>query len=143
MIDAYCGIGTIGLIASKYVKHVYGVEIVEEAIKNAEINKNLNNIENAEFVCAKAEDQIVKWASSQIKPTVIMVDPPRKGCDPVFLETVVKMKIKKIIYVSCNPATLARDLKYLNEYYDIKTVTPVDMFPNSNHVESVTLLEIK
>ena len=97
LIDAYCGIGTIGLIASRHVKHVYGVEVVEEAIKNADINKELNNIENAEFVCAKAEDQIVKWATSKIKPTVIVVDPPRKGCDPVFLETVVKMKIKKRI----------------------------------------------
>ena len=143
LIDAYCGIGTIGLIASRHVKHVYGVEVVEEAIKNADINKELNNIENAEFVCAKAEDQIIKWATSKIKPTVIVVDPPRKGCDPVFLETVVKMKIKKMIYVSCNPATLARDLKYLKDYYDIKSVSPVDMFPNSNHVETVVLLELK
>ena len=143
LIDAYCGIGTIGLIASKHVKHVYGVEIVDEAIKNAEINMKLNNIENAEFVCGKAEEQIVKWASSKIKPTVIVVDPPRKGCDPVFLETVVKMKIKKMVYVSCNPATLARDLKYLKDYYDIKSVSPVDMFPNSNHVETVVLLNYK
>ena len=142
LIDAYCGIGTIGLIASKYVKKVYGVEIVEEAIENAKINMELNNITNAEFVCNKAEEQIVKWSSLKLKPTVIVVDPPRKGCEEVFLQTIVDMKIPKVIYVSCNPATLARDLKFLRENkYNIKSITPVDMFPNSNHVETVVLLE--
>ena len=141
LIDAYCGIGTIGLIAAKHVKKVYGVEIVPEAIENANVNKELNNIKNAEFVCAKAEDQIVKWSKSRMKPTVIIVDPPRKGCEESFLETVVNMNIPKMVYVSCNPATLARDLKYMVEHnYEIKTVSPVDMFPNSNHVETVVSL---
>ena len=144
LIDAYCGIGTIGLIAAKHVKKVYGVEIVDEAIENAKINMELNNIKNAEFVCNKAEDQIIKWSKSRLKPTVIVVDPPRKGCEEVFLQTIVDMKIEKVIYVSCNPATLARDLKFLRENgYDIKSIQPVDMFPNSNHVETITLLCLK
>ncbi len=140
LIDAYCGIGTIGLIAAPYVKKVYGVEIVEEAIKNAITNKKINNINNIEFVVGKAENQIKKWANT-IKPTILIVDPPRKGCDETFLETVVKMQIPKMVYVSCNPATLARDLKYLtSEGYEVKKVRPYDMFPNSNHVETVVLL---
>lgn len=140
LIDAYCGIGTIGLIAAPYVKKVYGVEIIEEAIKNAITNKKLNNIENAEFVVGKAENQIKKWATT-INPTIIVVDPPRKGCDEEFLKTVVKMKIPKMVYVSCNPATLARDLKYLTaNNYQIIRIKPYDMFPNSNHVETIALL---
>lgn len=143
LIDAYCGIGTIGLIAAPYVKKVYGVEIVEEAIKNAIINKKLNNINNVEFVVGKAENQIKKWANA-INPTVLVVDPPRKGCDETFLETVVKMKIPKIVYVSCNPATLARDLKYLvTNNYEVLRIKPYDMFPNSNHVETIALLSLK
>lgn len=141
LIDAYCGIGTIGLISAPYVKKVYGVEIVEEAIKNAIINKKLNNIDNAEFVVGKAENQIKKWANT-IKPTILVVDPPRKGCDESFLETIVTMKIPRVVYVSCNPSTLARDLKYLVEHnYEVKKVTPYDMFPNSNHVETIACLE--
>lgn len=144
LIDAYCGIGTIGIIASDHVKKVYGVEIVSEAIENAHENLKLNDVKNAEYVCAKAEEQIVKWMNSGLPASTIVVDPPRKGCDTVLLETIVSMNIPKVVYVSCNPATLARDLKYLVENdYVVKVVQPVDMFPQSNHVETIVLLTRK
>jgi len=144
LIDAYCGIGTISLIASRYVKHVYGVEIVEDAIKNAKENAKINNIDNVTFVAAKAEEQIVKWKEENIKPTCIIVDPPRKGIEEVFLKTVVDLKIPKMVYVSCNPATLARDLRYLVDHgYDINAISPVDMFPYTKHVETVVGLFLK
>lgn len=141
IIDAYCGIGTIGLIASKKVSKVYGVEVVDEAIKNAKENAKLNKISNSTFVCAKAEDQIVKWMQEDIKPNVIFVDPPRKGCDKTFVDTIIKMKIEKVIYVSCDPSTLARDLRLLVDGgYEIKYIQPVDMFAQTNHVENVVVL---
>ncbi len=144
LIDAYCGIGTIGIIASDKVKKVYGVEIVPEAIDNAKENLKLNGVKNAEYICGKAEEQIEKWMKSGLPATTIVVDPPRKGCDEKLLETIVNMNISKIVYVSCNPATLARDLKYLVENsYIVKHVQPVDMFPQSNHIETVVLLSHK
>lgn len=139
VIDAYCGIGTIGLIASKHVKHVYGVEIVEDAVKNAKNNAKLNKIKNVTFECNKAEDQIIKWQKT-VPATTIFVDPPRKGCDETLLKTIIEMNIPKVVYVSCDPATLARDVKILSEYYDLKTVQPVDMFPQSSHIENVACL---
>lgn len=142
LIDAYCGIGTIGLIASKKVKEVYGVEIVDEAIKNAKMNAKLNKIKNISFVCNKAEDQIVKWKDSGINASVIVVDPPRKGCDIVLLDTIEQMNINKVIYVSCDPATLARDLKIMKDKgYSIKLVQPVDMFPYTSNVENIVVME--
>lgn len=144
LIDAYCGIGTIGIIASDHVKYVYGVEIVEEAIKNAQENALLNDANNTTYVCGKAEEQIVRWYEEGIKADVIVVDPPRKGCDEVLLETIAKMKIPRLVYVSCNPATLARDLRFLIEKsYHIKTVQPVDMFPQSSHIETIVYLTLK
>lgn len=121
---------------------MYGVEIIDEAIKNAKVNAKINKITNATFVCGKAEEQIEKWMRQEIKPTTIFVDPPRKGCDEKFLETIVKMQINKVVYVSCDPATLARDIKYLskNGYY-LDIVQPVDMFPQTNHVECIVLLQ--
>lgn len=142
IIDAYCGIGTIGLIASRHVAKVYGVEIVKEAIINAKKNATLNKITNATFVCAKAEEQIVKWMNEDIKPTTIFIDPPRKGVDKKMLDTIIEMKINKVIYVSCDPATLARDLRILvDNGYNINTVQPVDMFSETNHTECVVCLE--
>lgn len=142
IVDAYCGIGTIGLIASKHVKEVYFVEIVDEAIKNAKINAKLNKIKNIHFVCNKAEDQIVKWKNEGIKINTIIVDPPRKGCDITLLDTIEEMNIEKIVYVSCDPATLARDLKILNDKgYNIKVVQPVDMFPFTSNIENIVCLE--
>ncbi len=144
LIDAYCGIGTIGIIASDYVKQVYGVEIVPEAIENAKQNLKINKVKNATYVCNKAEVQIVEWMNSNVPATIIVVDPPRKGCDEKLLETIYKMQIPKVLYISCNPATLARDLKYLVEHsYEVSTVQPVDMFPQSSHVETIVMLKLK
>lgn len=142
IIDAYCGIGTIGLIASKYAKEVLAVEIVEEAIYNAKINAKNNNITNVTFECNKAEEQIIKWANENKKIDAIIVDPPRKGCDQKLLNTIDLMKIPKIIYISCNPSTLARDLKILVEKdYDIIQIQPIDMFPYTSNVECVVCLK--
>jgi 23S rRNA (uracil1939-C5)-methyltransferase len=141
VIDAYCGIGTIGLLASKKAKMVYGVEVVEEAIKNANKNAQINNITNVSFVVGKSEVQIKKWDQEGIKADVIFVDPPRKGCDQEFLNTIIEMEIPKVVYVSCNVATLARDLRILADSgYELKAVQPVDMFPHTTHVECVTLM---
>ncbi len=137
LVDAYCGIGTIGQIASDKVKHVYGVEIVDEAINLAKKNASLNNISNATYVCGASEDIMPKWVNEGIIPSVVIVDPPRKGCDESLLKTIVDLKIKKIVYISCDPSTLARDLKYLcNNNYCINNVQPIDMFSYNNHVET-------
>ena len=140
VIDAYCGIGTITLNIAKKVKSVLGIEIVEDAINNANKNKELNNISNASFICGKCED-VIKDVSNKIKYDVIFFDPPRKGCDQSFLDTVIKMQIEKIVYISCNPATMARDIKILiNNGYKLDTVVPVDQFPRTNNIETVCLL---
>ncbi|TCP24124.1 23S rRNA m(5)U-1939 methyltransferase [Scopulibacillus darangshiensis] len=138
VIDAYCGIGTISLFLAQKAGHVYGVEIVPEAIEDAKANAELNNLDNATFEAGKAEDIIPAWYDAGVKADVIVVDPPRKGCDEALLQTMIDMKPKRIVYVSCNPATLARDLKVL-EAGGFKTieVQPVDMFPQTMHVESV------
>ncbi|MBQ8292454.1 MAG: 23S rRNA (uracil(1939)-C(5))-methyltransferase RlmD [Bacilli bacterium] len=144
VIDAYCGIGTIGSTIAKKAKYVYGVEIVEEAIQNAKENAEMNGLTNIEFVCNKAEDQIKEWAKMGIKADAIVVDPPRKGCEGDFLKTVVEMNIPKIVYVSCDVATLARDLKYLAENgYNVGHIQPVDMFPQTNHIENVVCVTKK
>lgn len=143
VLDAYCGIGTIGLIASKKCNEVIGVEIVKDAIKDAKNNAILNNINNANFVLADASDFMVDLAKTSEKIDVVFVDPPRKGCDEKFLSSLVKLSPKKIVYISCNPSTLARDLGYLKETYDIKIIQPVDMFPHTYHVETIALLHLK
>lgn len=142
VIDAYCGIGTISLFLAKNSKKVYGIEIVEEAIKDAVFNANENNIKNAEFILGKSEQVIPDLIKNRgICPDVIVVDPPRKGCDESLLKTIVKENIKKIIYVSCNPATLARDVSYLAKNgYILEKAQPVDMFCLSTHVETVVLM---
>lgn len=142
VIDAYCGIGTISLFLAQKAKRVYGVEIVKEAIEDARKNAKLNGIENAEFEVGASEDVIPRWKEQGITPDVIVVDPPRKGCDPRLLETILEMKPERVVYVSCNPATLARDLRVLEDggFKTVK-VQPVDMFPQTVHVEAVALLE--
>ena len=140
IIDAYCGIGTMSLLAAKLCNKVYGIEVVKEAIINANKNKELNNITNADFVLGKAEEKIEELVKDK-KIDALIVDPPRKGCEEAFLKSIIG--IPKIVYVSCNPSTLARDIKFLKEYYDIKEVQPVDMFPYSNHVECVVELCLK
>jgi len=141
VIDAYCGIGTIGLYLSKQAKVIYGVEMVEDAIKDAKLNAKLNNFTNAFYEVGKAEKIIKKWQEEKINANLIIVDPPRKGCDKLLLETINDMKIPRMIYVSCDPATLARDLKIMSEYsYKIVEVQPIDMFPHTMHVECVVLM---
>ena len=144
VIDAYCGIGTISLFLAKKAKQVYGVEIVEEAIEDAKRNAELNGITNVEFGAGKAEEVIPAWAESGIHADVLVVDPPRKGCDEKLLETMIKMKPKKVVYVSCNPATLARDLRILEDGgYRTVEVQPVDMFSQTMHVECVSQIVLK
>ena len=140
--DLYCGIGTITLFLAQKAKMVYGVEIVEPAIQDARKNAEINQIQNAEFYVGRAEDILPeKYKKEQIKADVIVVDPPRKGCEQTLLETILQMQPKRIVYVSCDSATLARDLKYLcKEKYQIEKIQPVDMFPEGVHVETVCLL---
>ena len=147
--DLYCGIGTISLFLAKKAKSVRGVEIVPAAIENARCNARLNGIENAEFFVGKAEEVLPDYYDRYAKEhpgenaraDVIVVDPPRKGCDETLLDTIVEMQPEKVVYVSCDSATLARDLKYLCERgYQVKKVCPVDMFPMTVHVETVVLL---
>ena len=143
--DLYCGIGTISLFLAQKAKKVYGVEIVPAAIEDARRNAELNGITNAEFFVGKAEEVLPEmYAKGEARADVIVVDPPRKGCDAALLETVVKMQPERIVYVSCDSATLARDLKWLcAEGYEMKKVRGVDMFPMTGHVETVVLLSHK
>ena len=146
--DLYCGIGTISLFLAQKAKKVYGVEIVPQAIDDARNNANINDIGNAEFFVGKAEEVLPEYYAQYEKEhgekayaDVIVVDPPRKGCDETLLDTMVEMQPERIVYVSCDSATLARDLKYLCERgYEIKRVKPVDQFPHTTHVETVCLL---
>lgn len=140
--DLYCGIGTISLFLAKKAGKVYGVEIIPQAIENARENAIINRIENVEFFVGKAEEVLPeKYEREQIRADVIVVDPPRKGCDEKCLNTIVRMQPKRIVYVSCDPATLARDLKYLRENgYELRRVRGVDQFGQTVHVETVVLL---
>lgn len=144
VFDLYCGIGTISIFVADEAKNVFGVEIVEQAIEDAKENAQMNEKKNVEFICGKAEEVIPQKYAEGKTADVVFVDPPRKGCDERLLETLKEMKAKKIVYISCNPATLARDLKYLTENgYEIEKVQPVDMFPQTSHVETVCLLTLK
>ena len=141
IIDAYCGIGTIGISASKSVKSVIGVELNKAAVKDAIINAKLNEIKNISFVLADASDYMVKLAASGKKIDAVIMDPPRSGSDERFLKSIEILKPEKVIYVSCDPKTLARDLKYItNHGYKAKKAVAVDMFPLTDHVETVVLL---
>ena len=142
VFDAYCGVGTISLFLAKRAKKVYGVEIVDAAIHDARRNAKLNQMDNLVFQTGKAEEVIPAWVKEGIRPDVIVVDPPRKGCDEVLLQTMLDVEPKRIVYVSCNPGTLARDLKFLTAggRYAVQEVQPVDMFPMTGHVETVVLL---
>lgn len=144
VIDAYCGIGTISLFLAQKAGKVYGVEIVPEAIEDAKINAELNGLTNATFEAGKSEDVIPAWYKQGIKADVIVVDPPRKGCDEALLQTIIDMKPRRVVYVSCNPSTLARDLRILEDGgFKTVEVQPVDMFPQTTHVECCALLEKK
>ena len=137
-LDLYCGTGTIACIISGYVKKVLGIELVDDAIIDAKENLITNNINNVRFICGDAAKEISKINE---KVDVIFVDPPRKGIDRKAIAVMKKLAPKKIIYISCNPVTMSRDISYLTDLYDVKKVTPVDMFPNTEHVECICFLE--
>ena len=148
--DLYCGIGTISLFLAKKAKQVYGVEIVPQAIDDARNNAKINDITNAEFYVGKAEEVLPEYyreyqeshGGETAHADVIVVDPPRKGCEESLLQTIVDMQPEKVVYVSCDSATLARDVKFLRESgYELKKITPVDQFPNTVHVETCVLLQ--
>jgi 23S rRNA (uracil1939-C5)-methyltransferase len=143
--DIYCGIGTISLFLAQKAKKVYGVEIVPQAIEDAKKNALINNIINTEFFVGAAEEVLpAKYKEEKIYADVIVVDPPRKGCDQSLLDTILAMAPKRVVYVSCDPATLARDLKFLCEKdYELKRVRAVDQFSHSTHVETVVLISRK
>ena len=141
VFDIYCGIGTISLFLAQKAKKVYGIEIVEEAIKDAKKNAKINNLDNVEFYVGKAEEVVPKMYKQGKRANVVVVDPPRKGCDEKVLDTIISMQPDRVVYVSCNPSTLARDLNYLDERgYTCLEVQPVDMFPHSVHIENVALI---
>ena len=141
VIDAYSGIGTIGLSVAKHVKEVYGVEVIPEAVKNSKKNAVINGITNAHYVCDTAENAMKNWLKEGIQPTVILVDPPRKGLTESFIKASSQTGADRIAYISCNVATMARDIKLYQELgYELKKVQPVDLFPQTHHVEAVSLL---
>ncbi|MBR2876576.1 MAG: 23S rRNA (uracil(1939)-C(5))-methyltransferase RlmD [Clostridia bacterium] len=140
-LDLYCGTGTIGLSMAKEAKSLIGVEIIPDAIEDAKLNAELNGITNAEFICGDAKDAVKELQQRNITPKVVILDPPRKGCSEELLKTVAEIGPERIVYVSCDPATLARDAgRLLTLGYETKKVTPVDMFPRTSHVETVALL---
>ena len=144
VFDLYCGIGTISLFASKYVKKVYGIEIVEQAIEDAKWNAEYNKVTNTEFIAGDTEIVLTDLIENKkILPDVVIVDPPRKGLDNTTISNILKIQPKRIAYISCNPATLIRDLTFLEEKYEVKIIQPVDMFPFTSHVECVSVLELK
>ena len=144
LFDLYCGIGTIGIFASKYVNKVYGIEIVPQAIEDAKENAKINDVKNIEFICGDVEVAFHELINKEkIVPSAIIVDPPRKGLDNKTVENIAKIKPAKLVYISCNPATMVRDLTKLENIYNIKAIQPVDMFPWTNGVESITILEIE
>ena len=143
--DLYCGIGSISLLLAKRAKYVYGIEVVPQSIISAKENAKENNIDNIEFICGKVENEIKKLTKKAKSPDIIVLDPARKGCDPIVLDTILSVSPRKIIYISCNPSTLARDLKILleNAKYTLEEVTPFDLFCHSTHIENVVLLSRK
>lgn len=140
VLDLYCGVGSIGIYVSDNAKSVLGIEIVKEAIIDAQYNKELNNITNISFKCGDVGNILEK---NNFKPSLVIVDPPRNGLDKKTIEELIKIRSNKIIYVSCDPMTLARDLSILNKYYNIENVTPFDMFPNTYHVECVCVMNLR
>ena len=142
VIDAYCGIGTIGMVAARSAKQVIGVELNRDAVRDAIANAKQNQMENIYFHCADAGKFMTEMAQNGEKADVVLMDPPRAGSDEAFLSSVVTLSPKKVVYISCNPKTQARDLAYLTAHgYTVKRIQPVDMFPHTNHVETVVMME--
>lgn len=141
VVDVYCGTGTITQFLAKKAKHAYGIEIVPSAIRDAKKNAMENHVQNATFILGDAAVELPQLLDDGVRPDVIIIDPPRAGCEERVLAAMAKVKPKRIVYVSCNPATLARDLEYMDKHgYKTKVVQPVDMFPQTAHVENVALL---
>jgi len=143
VIDSYCGTAAISIYAAKQAKKVYGIEVEKSAVRDAKINCELNGISNLKLFSGKAEEWLYRWRRSGEEVHLVIVDPPRRGCSSKVLKGIIEIKPKKIIYISCNPATLARDLKYLTKDndYKLKKVLPLDMFPQTGHIECITSLE--
>lgn len=144
VVDAYCGVGTIGLWLADGAKEVRGMDVIKESVMDAQENMKKHGVEHATYVVGKAETWLPKWKKEGFDPDVIVVDPPRTGCDKTFLQTVIDMKPKRFVYVSCNPSTLAKDVDYLMKRgFELKSVQPVDMFPQTAHVECVSQIVLK
>lgn len=144
LCDLYCGIGTIGIFASKKVKKVYGIEIVKEAVEVAKENAKINNVNNIEFIIGDVEQAFKDLIEEKnIIPTAIIVDPPRRGLDETTISKILDLEVKKLVYVSCNPATMVRDIKLMNEKYEVKEIQPIDMFPFTSSIENVAVLQLK
>jgi 23S rRNA (uracil-5-)-methyltransferase RumA len=141
VLDAYCGVGTIGLWLANNASEVRGMDVIPESIDDARKNATKHGFQNAKYEVGKAEDVLPKWVKEGWKPDVVVVDPPRTGCDQGLLNTLKKIKLKRIVYVSCNPSTLAKDVAALEKLYEVKYLQPVDMFPHTAHVECVALLD--
>ncbi|WP_242035196.1 23S rRNA (uracil(1939)-C(5))-methyltransferase RlmD [Mesobacillus harenae] len=143
IVDAYCGVGTIGLWLAGKAGEVRGMDIIPESIADAKKNAERHNVKHATYVVGKAEDWMPKWAKEGWRPDVVVVDPPRTGCDDEFLKTILKVKPKTFVYVSCNPSTLAKDIQTLSKLYKVQYIQPVDMFPHTAQIESVVRLILK
>lgn len=143
IVDAYCGVGTIGLWLARDAKEVRGMDVIPESIEDAKKNAKRHGYTNMTYVAGKAEKWMPKWVKEGWKPDVVVVDPPRTGCDDKLLQTILQVKPKKVVYVSCNPSTLAKDIQFLSKDYKVESLQPVDMFPHTAHVESVTKLILK
>jgi 23S rRNA (uracil1939-C5)-methyltransferase len=140
IVDAYCGVGTIGLWVANQAAEIRGMDIIPESIEDAKKNATRHGIKHAQYVVGKAEQVLPKWAKEGWKPDVVIVDPPRTGLDQQLLSTILKVKPKKVVYVSCNPSTLAKDISVLGGKYKVEYIQPVDMFPQTSHVEAVAQL---
>lgn len=143
VVDAYCGVGTIGLWLADGADEIRGMDVIADSIEDAEKNAERHGISHATYVVGKAEQVLPKWAKEGWKPDVLVVDPPRTGLDQQLLNTILKVKPRKIVYVSCNPSTLAKDISVLVSKYKVGYIQPVDMFPQTSHIESVTSLILK
>ena len=141
LIDLYCGTGTMGIIAAKQAKQVYGIEIVADAIRDANTNAENNNVTNIKFINADASEGAKQIIDTKIQADAMIIDPPRKGCSKDTIDAIVTIAPKRLVYVSCDPATLARDVKILSDNgYRLELVEPVDLFPQTVHVETIVLL---
>ena len=143
LFDLYSGVGSIGIFLSDSVKSVHGIEIEKTAVDMANLNLQINDVKNASYIAGDVKDKIVEFKKENIKPDVIVVDPPRKGLDEKSIEYILEFNPSKIGYVSCNPSTMVRDLKLLSNKYEIVSITPVDMFPHTAASECVCVLNIK